>query len=45
MSFLQRECDRISDALDQITQADFRYRELHAAQQALAWVNEVIRVR
>ena len=39
MRFLQRELDRIQRALRQPQIAD-RYRDLYAAQQALAWALE-----
>ena len=39
MSFVQRELDRIGEALTQ-PQSDNRYMELYAAQQALKWAVE-----
>jgi hypothetical protein len=39
MSFVQREIDRIGDALRQ-PQFNERYDELYAAQQALLWATE-----
>jgi len=39
MSFIQRELDRIGEALRQ-PQSGNHYAELHAAQQALAWATD-----
>lgn len=39
MSFVQRELDRIGDALRQ-PQPSNRYAELYAAQQALMWATD-----
>ena len=39
MSFVQRELDRIGDALRQ-PQPNNRYAELYAAQQALIWATD-----
>lgn len=40
MGFLQRELDRLNEAIRQTPQSQKHYRELFAAQQALAWASE-----
>jgi len=40
MSFVQREHDRLEDAMALIPTSDPRWRQLHAARQALGWALE-----
>jgi len=45
MGFIERELERIREALRQADQATDRYRQLYAAQQALSWALEPIGFR